>query len=143
MNKPRMNAVPHLLALATSIACVLGAADATAQFVKGNEAVKVLADGSRKVQTPPTAGALLAEPCPAANPGCVNSGWKMVETSQGLVECTEVFARPSTCRASTYGAEKRSRVWIVKLKGEWMQCERPDIGGKCIGLKALPISAVQ
>jgi hypothetical protein len=116
---------------------------AVAQFVKGNEAVQVLADGSKKVETPPTAGALLAKPCPALQPGCSGGGWKMVETMDGAVECTEIYARPNTCRASTYGAEKLTRVWVVKSGSAWMQCQYPDLSKKCVSIKSLPISAVQ
>lgn len=114
-----------------------------AQFVKGNEAVKVMPDGSKRVETPPTTGALLAKPCPAAQPGCSGGGWKMVETSDGLVECTEIYARPGTCRASTYGTEKRSRLWIVKSGSQWMHCQYPDMSSKCVSVKSLPFSAVQ
>ena len=116
---------------------------AQAQFVKGNEAVKVMADGSWKVEMPPLPTVALGTPCPAAKAGCAGGGWKMLESTDGLVECTEVFARPSTCRASTFGTDKRSRSWIVKLKGEWAQCESPDISGRCVSLKSLPVSAVQ
>ena len=116
---------------------------ASAQFIKGNEAVKVMADGSKKVETPPLPSATLGTPCPASKAGCAGGGWKMLESAEGLVECTEVFARPGTCRPSTYGAEKRSRVWIVRLKGQWIQCALPNVGGKCVSLKSLPISAVQ
>ncbi len=116
---------------------------AHAQFVKGNEAVHVLPDGSKKVETPPLPSAGLAAPCPAARPGCAGSGWRMVETSDGLRECTEIYARPGTCRVSTYGAEKRSRLWIVKTAGRWMQCQRPDLASKCVSTKDLPYSEVQ
>jgi hypothetical protein len=135
-----MKPVRHLVAL---VAMALATTTATAQFVKGNEAVKVMPDGTKKVETPPLPTASLGAPCPAAKAGCAGGGWKMLESQSGLVECTEVFARPGTCRESTYGTEKRSRVWIVKLKGEWAQCERPDISGKCISLRGFPISAVQ
>ena len=118
-------------------------AAAVAQFVKGNEAVKVMADGSKQVETPPTAGALLAKPCPAVEPGCSGGGWKMVETAEGLMECTEIYARPGTCRASRYGVEKRSRLWIVKTGSQWMQCQYPDMASKCVSTKSLPYSAVQ
>lgn len=124
-------------------ALVVASSTALAQFVKGNEAVKVMPDGRKRVETPPTAGALLAKPCPAAEPGCSGGGWKMVETNDGLMECTEVYARPSTCRASTYGAEKRSRLWIVKTGSQWMHCQFPDLSSKCVSIKSLPFSAVQ
>ncbi len=123
------------LALATSAA--------SAQFVKGNEAVHVMADGTKKVEAPPLPAVALGTPCPAAKPGCAGGGWKMLESDVGLVECTEVFARPTTCRPSTYGVEKRSRAWIVKVNGQWVQCAQPDISGKCVSLKSLPVSAVQ
>ena len=42
-----------------------------------------------------------------------------------------------------YGSEKRSRVWIVKTKSGWMQCQLPEISAKCVSLTSLPISAVQ
>ena len=116
---------------------------ALAQFVKGNEAVRVMADGTKRVEMPPTAGALLAKPCPASNPGCSGGGWKMVETASGLMECTEPYARTGTCRGSTYGTAKLSRVWIVRHGSEWKHCQLPDMSSKCVSLKSLPFSAVQ
>src|SRR3990167_856917 len=129
--------------LVAAIALVLGSSAASAQFVKGNEAVRVMTDGTSKVEVPPLPSVALGSPCAAAKPGCAGGGWKMLESESGLVECTEVFARPTTCRPSTYGTEKRSRAWIVKVKGQWMQCAQPDISGKCVSLKSLPVSAVQ
>lgn len=135
-----MKPIFHHLVLAL---LVLASTAASAQFVKGNEAVKVMSDGRKQVDVPPVPSVSLGSPCPAVKPGCDGGGWKMLESESGLVECTEVFARPTTCRPTTYGTEKRSRVWIVKIKGEWAQCERPDISGKCVSLKNFPISAVQ
>jgi hypothetical protein len=114
-----------------------------AQFVKGNEALKVMPDGSRKVETPPLPTATLGKPCPATQAGCAGGGWKMLEAASGLLECTEVFAREGTCRPSTFGTEKRSRVWIVKASGQWMQCAQPVLSDKCVSLKSMPVSAVQ
>lgn len=130
----------------TLLVCAVLAVPSTAtfaQFVKGNEAVKVMPDGSKKVEIPPLPAATLGARCPAVKAGCAGGGWKMLESADGLVECTEVFARAGTCRASTYGTETRSRSWIVKVNGEWMQCERPNVAGKCVSLKSFPISAVQ
>ena len=133
---------PHVQGFAR-IAFALALSPASAQFVKGNEAVRVMADGTQMVEVPPLPPVALGSPCPAAKPGCAGGGWKMLESDSGLVECTEVFARPTTCRPSTYGVEKRSRAWIVKVKGQWVQCAQPDISGKCVSLKSLPVSAVQ
>lgn len=135
-----MNAVQHL---ATMTALALAATGACAQFVKGNEAVTRSPDGTTRVETPPLPSATLGKPCPATRPTCTASGWRMVETKDGIRECTEFYARPETCRASSFGVEKRPRQWIVKSKGQWLQCERPDLGSRCISLHSLPNSVVQ
>jgi len=125
------------------VVAAVSCSGAMAQFVKGNEAVRVMADGTKKVDTPPMPSAGLPPPCPADKSGCAGSGWRMVETSAGLQECTEIYARPGTCRTSRYGTEKRSRLWIVKTGGQWMQCQRPDLASKCVSSRALPFSEVQ
>lgn len=135
-----MKRIPLFIAIVTVAAFP---AVALAQFVKGNEAVRLLPDGTKKVETPPLPAATLAAPCAADKPACTASGWRMVETAEGLRECTEIYARPGTCRPSTYGAEKRPRLWIVKVRGQWMQCQLPDVNSKCVSTKALPYSAIQ
>jgi hypothetical protein len=131
------------LPIATLLAFGIAAAAANAQFVKGNEAVRMESDGKLRVETPPLPTATLAAPCLAANPACASGSWLMVETAEGLRECTEFYARPGTCRPSTYGTEKRPRLWIVKVRGQWLQCQHPDIGSTCVSTKALPTSVVQ
>lgn len=135
-----MNAVTHLAALS---ALALAATGACAQFVKGNEAVSPNHDGTTKVETPPLPRGTLAPPCLAIRPTCTPSGWMMLETTDGHRECTEIYARAGTCRASTFGAEKQPRLWIVKSKGQWLQCERPDLSSRCVSTKALPNSIIQ
>ena len=127
------------------VGAVLAASSAAtfAQFVKGNEAVKVMSGGTKRVDTPPLPSASLGKPCAATQAGCAGGGWKMVETPEGLIECTEIYARPGTCRTSRYGVEKRSRLWIVKTGSQWMQCQYPDMASKCVSTKSLPYSAVQ
>jgi hypothetical protein len=122
-------------------ALVVGSSTALAQFVKGNEAVRVMPDGTKKVETPPvpsTGPASKTKPC-AADIGCHAGPWHMVETSNGLRECTEPFARPTSCRDSTFGAQKGSN---------WLWCQYPDLANKCVDMNArpplnLPVSAVQ
>lgn len=116
-----------------------------AQFVKGNEAVKVTAAG-KTVETPPIQGRA-GKLCPASDP-CHAGTWHMVETDRGLMECTEPFARPGACRASTYGVRKLPRLWIVKTGSVWQWCQYPDLGSKCVDMFArppanLPYDAVQ
>lgn len=113
-----------------------------APFVDGNEAVRSI-QGRQIVGVPPTTGVLLAPPCAATNAGCSGGAWKMVETPAGLMECTEFFARPGTCRPSSYGVRQLARVWIAKSKGQWLQCSRPSLSARCVGLKDLPVAEVQ
>lgn len=111
-----------------------------AQFVKGNEAVKVMPDGTKRVETPPlpTTGPIRsAKPCIAAE-NCHGGAWLMVETKDGLLECTEAYARPGTCRASSYGTTKLLRLWVVKSGGNWLQCQLPDVASKCVNMFARP-----
>jgi hypothetical protein len=132
------------------IALALATSAAYAQFVKGNEAVKVLPDGEVLVETPriPTSGpASKSKPCAAAA-GCHPGPWHMVETTAGLRECTEPFARPTSCRSSTYGTQKLARLWIAKKGSSWLWCQYPSLAKKCVEMYArpplnLPVSAVQ
>jgi hypothetical protein len=139
----------------TKVAAVLGLTAlaplaAHAQFVKGNEAVRVMTDGSKQVETAPlpTTGSFPnSKPC-SATAGCNAGPWLMVETSQGLKECTEAYARQGSCRDSTFGKTKLSRLWLVKSGGNWLQCQYPDLSSKCVNMFAkppanLPFDAVQ
>lgn len=137
---------PLPIALALAAFC----ANASAQFVKGNEAVRASAMGERLVELAPlpSSGPIQkTRPC-LAHVGCHAGPWHMVETREGLVECTEVYAREGTCRPSSYGTTKLSRIWVVKAGGQWLQCQLPDLGSKCVKVFAppptnLPYPAVQ
>jgi hypothetical protein len=114
---------------------------AAAQFVRGNEAVRL-----GTVELPPLP-ASSGKPC-RADGKCHAGAWHMVETPAGLAECTEPYARLGTCRRSTYGTEKLSRLWIVKKGATWQWCQYPDLDSKCVDIYArppanLPYSAVQ
>lgn len=115
---------------------------ANAQYVKGNEA----AQSGKKVETPP-APSSVSKVC-EANARCHAGAWRMVETDTGLMECTEPWARPGSCRTSSYGSQKLARVWVVKRNNEWAQCQYPDLASKCTPIFArppanLPFDAVQ
>ena len=139
-----MKFISTLAMLVVASFTVIGTA-AHAQFVKGNEAVTVTASG-KKVETPPVP-ASVGKVC-GAEAKCHASSWRMVETDAGLVECTEAYARPSSCRTSTYGTQKLPRLWVVKRGIEWLQCQYPDLNSKCIPMFArppanLPVDAIQ
>lgn len=138
----------HLLLVLLPIA--MSSANASAQTVKGNEAVRPSTSGEHVVELAPlpNSGPIReTKPCFAAT-GCHAGPWHMVETRDGLMECTEVYAREGTCRRSSYGTTKLSRIWVVKTGGQWMQCQHPDLGSKCVKVFAppptnLPYPAVQ
>ncbi|RYF59773.1 MAG: hypothetical protein EOO27_08175 [Comamonadaceae bacterium] len=137
----------HFLPL---VALALAATATSAQFIDGKNAANEMPGSTGNVETPPlpaTGAATRAKPC-AANAGCHPGPWHMVETSAGLRECTEPFARPTTCRESTYGSQKLSRLWIAKKGSVWLWCQYPDMAGKCVDMHArpplnLPVSAIQ
>lgn len=128
----------------------LASIPASGQLVKGNEAVTISPSGVRKAETPPlpaTGSVRHTKPCAAAD-GCNAGAWVMVETSEGLMECTEAYARAGTCRKSTYGSSKLLRLWLVRKDGKWQQCQLPDLTSKCVDMFArppsnLPFPAVQ
>lgn len=136
--------------LFTLLALAGTALAAHAQFVKGNASVSIAPDGSRKVELAPmpaSGPARTSKPC-RADAGCHAGPWHMVETADGLMECTEAYARPGTCRKSSYGVTKLSRLWVVKSGSTWLQCQYPDLGSKCVSMFArppanLPFDAVQ
>ena len=118
----------------------VGPSAAFAQFVKGNEAVTVMPDGTKRIETPPlpTTGPIRStKPCAAAEK-CHGGAWLMVETKDGLVECTEAYARAGSCRASSYGTTKLLRLWVVKSGDNWLQCQLPDVASKCVNMFARP-----
>jgi hypothetical protein len=132
-----MKAVRRFLAV---FVLAFATASSMAQFVKGNEAIRVLPEGKKQVQTPPlpaTGPIRSTKPCAAADK-CHGGAWLMVETGEGLVECTEAYARPGTCRASSYGTTKLMRLWVVKSGKTWLQCQLPDLGSKCVDMFARP-----
>ena len=140
----RFHTLPIVLTL------VAFSTNASAQFVKGNEAVRTSTTGERLVELAPlpSSGPIRkTKPC-LTQAGCHAGPWHMVETQDGLMECTEVYAREGTCRKSSYGTTKLSRIWVVKAGGQWLQCQYPDLGSKCVKAFAppptnLPYPAVQ
>jgi len=135
----------HITAALAAATFISAGAAAYAQAVNGNEAVTTTGKG-KVVELPPVQ-ASVGKPC-AANANCHAGAWHMVETSEGLRECTEPHARPTTCRASTYRQQKLARMWVVKTQGRWRWCQYPDLGSKCVDMFArppanLPYHAVQ
>ena len=133
-----MKSIASLVFASSALFCLA----AQAQYVKGNEATQP----GKKVATPPVPSSV-SKVC-EANAKCHAGAWRMVETDSGLMECTEPWARPGSCRTSSYGSQKLTRVWVVKRNNEWAQCQYPDLGSKCTPIFArppanLPFDAVQ
>lgn len=133
-----MKTIASLVLASSGLLCLA----AHAQYVKGNEATQP----GKKVETPPVPSSV-SKVC-EANAKCHAGAWRMVETDSGLMECTEPWARPGSCRTSSYGSQKLARVWVVKRNNEWAQCQYPDLSSKCTPIFArppanLPFDAVQ
>lgn len=124
---------PELNLIAVVLLACAGAVQA--QFVPGNEAVRRAPNGT-KVETPP-APTSASRVC-AASAACHAGAWRMVETPAGLLECTEPWARPGSCRPSSLGVTPLRRVWVVKVGSVWQQCQRPSLDSHCAPLYAKP-----
>ena len=99
-----MKAVRHLLAL---VAMALAAATVSAQFVKGNEAVKVMPDGTKKVETPPV---------PAPGPASKSNGtWLKPRPVYANAQSRSRDPRPVVNRhmgrrsSRAFGSQRRAR----------------------------------
>ena len=119
-----MKAVRHLLAL---VALALAATTASAQFVKGNEAVKVMPDGTKKVETPPLPSRpRSAQPCAADKPAAPAAAGRWSKPRTGFAECTEVYARPGDLPCHRPTARRSvSRLWIVKTGASGCSASTP------------------
>ncbi len=139
----RLAAVATFVALASTPGAHAQGRGPTAVY---NEAVKVI-DGVRHVQLPPLSNddrvkfsvSLPPEKKTAETPQQAwlqgikwdtpereqQMGWIMVETDEGLVECTDPVYHPNQCRPSTYGQKLLSRTFLVLYRGQWMACVNP------------------
>lgn len=103
-------------------------------YAEGNEAVSKDSAGRRKVELPPmpVGGSgkpqrLTADPMPVATSPFVY----MLETNDGLTECTHPYVRDGECQPSSIGTKKRSRIWMVKRNGKWWLCGGPARSAEC------------
>ena len=122
-----MKSSSHVLGLSTP---VLVTSRAATQFVNDTEAVILRPGASKRAETRPrpATGSVSTLKAPMANPTCNAGPWLMVETSDGLVECTEVSARGEARRKSAYRAIKATRLWMVRPGAVWLQRQCPNIG---------------
>ena len=139
---PNSQGEPHessshssLAMVALALAAATGQRPSSSRATRPSRSCPTARRRSRHLQQPALCSRSRA---PQPNRHVSGDGWKMVETKEGLMECTEIYARPTTCRPSTYGSEKRSRVWVVKVGSEWKHCQYPDIAKGCVSIKALP-----
>ena len=135
---------PHEAGIFTLVAapcCALGVDSVYAQFVKGNEAVTVMPDGSKQVETPPLPPASLGQAVPRRASGL--RGRRLEDGRDrraACMECTEFYARPGTCRASTYGTREASRVCgSSSHKSPVAAMPVPDLASKCVSTEGAAV----
>ena len=51
----------------------------------------------------------------------------MIEGEHELLECSELVINSSVCRSSSLGTKKRTRMWLVLLKGQWVLCQKAGV----------------
>ncbi len=131
----------HTATATISLALLLSSSLAQAQaisgpnvYAEGNEAVGKEAAGNRKVELPPAPVGrsgkpqlLNPTPMPVTSSGFVY----MIETNDGLTECSHADIRSGECQPSTIGTKKRSRIWVVKRNAKWWLCGSPARSAEC------------
>lgn len=128
--------------LMLGLAAMLVAMEAAAMQ---NEAVRILPDGSRKVELPPGPRhkgfqnfSRTADPWPAGGrlPSFV------IDTERGPLECTMRWV-DNSCRTYVPGRDRRPRAWVLKRQGTWTICPRRDSAARCTSYTGLPIHELQ
>lgn len=102
-----------------------------------NEAVRVVA-GKRVVQLPPLNPYNPKQYVAPASSYVMRVQAFMIETQDGLVQCTVPFFAKEGCEPSTFGQLKRSRTWIVLREREWQACIGIDKPKKCRAIYPKP-----
>lgn len=98
----------------------------------GNEAVRVV-NGKRVVEAPPltaTAQRYVKGGGKLPPPSAAGEVY-MIESPEGLVECSGTYLSSTSCIPSTLGKTKRPRFWTVKLSGAWVHCDSRASSRKC------------
>ena len=110
-----------------------------------NEAVRIMPDGSRKVELPPGPKRQAfqnikrtADPWPTGSrlPSFV------IEADRGLVECRVAWIDES-CRDYVPGRDKRPRAWVMKRDRTWITCPKRASGDGCVPYYGLPVHELQ
>lgn len=98
----------------------------------GNEAVQIV-NGKRVVEAPPltaTAQRYVKGGGKLPPPSAAGEVF-MIESPEGLVECSGTYLSSTGCVPSTLGKTKRPRFWVVKLNGAWLNCDSRAQSRKC------------
>ena len=98
----------------------------------GNEAVQIV-NGKRVVEAPPltaTAQRYVKGGAKLPPPSAAGEVF-MIESPEGLVECSGTYLSGTGCVPSTLGKTKRPRFWTVKLNGVWVHCDSRAPSRKC------------
>ena len=98
----------------------------------GNEAVQIV-NGKRVVEAPPltaTAQRYVKGGGKLPPPAAAGEVF-MIESPEGLVECSGTYLSGTGCVPSTLGKTKRPRFWTVKLNGAWLNCDSRAASRKC------------
>lgn len=98
-----------------------------------NEAVRIVG-GKRVVELPPLNPYSPKQFVPPAGSHVLRNHAYMVETPNGLLQCTVPFYAKAGCEPSTYGSVRQRRTWVVLHKGEWKGCIGLDAPKQCRAL---------
>ena len=108
---------------------------------QGNEAVQLMPDGTKRVETPPlpTTGPIQVDQ--ALRRGRELPWWRLAdafETQDGLLGARKRTRDRAPAVRIDHGTTRLLRLWVVKSGGAWLQCQLPDIASRCVNMAARP-----
>ena len=132
MNLRRDVILHHLFVAAVLLLVSLAAISAERYLPEGNEIFYIDKEGVKRIMLPPPlidrTGKRVV---PKAKPLDKAVYLYMIQTFDGLIECSEPAIEQGACRPSSIGNYVSYRTWVVRRSGKWLHCDGPSRQAKC------------
>ena len=132
MNRWRELIAYQLIAATVLLLLSLAAISAERYLPEANEIFTTDKDGVKRIMLPPVPVDRNGKRVVAkAKPLAAAVYLYMIQTFDGLVECSEPAIEQGACRPSSIGSYVSYRTWVVRRSGKWLHCDGPGRQAKC------------
>ena len=132
MNLRRDVILHHLFVAAVLLLVSLAAISAERYLPEANEIFTTDKDGVKRIMLPPVPVDRNGKRVVAkAKPLAAAVYLYMIQTFDGLIECSEPAIEQGACRPSSIGNYVSYRTWVVRRSGKWLHCAGPAKDAKC------------